>query len=306
MKIIQTSILLLFTLLFVPIFTYFSGTKLNTESIFLLKELLIVTAVSIFLCFLIGELTNNNSQVDKLWSILPIIYIWIIAYHGDFEPKYVLMGVLVTLWGARLTYNFSLKGAYRWRFWEGDEHYRWQVLRAKPEFQPKWKWTLFNLFFICTYQNLLILLFTLPALVVFQNGGGQINSWDIIISLFVLGFIIYETVADRQHWNYQSTKWAKIKANEKLEVDYEKGFLDKGLWSLSRHPNYFAEQMIWICFYFFSVVASGLWINWSIMGALLLVLLFQGSANFSEEISAKKYPHYGEYQKKVGKFIPYL
>jgi len=36
----------------------------------------------------------------------------------------------------------------------------------------------------------------------------------------------------------------------------------------------------------------------------LLIILFKGSSDFSEEISAKKYPAYKEYQKRVSRFIP--
>jgi steroid 5-alpha reductase family enzyme len=85
----------------------------------------------------------------------------------------------------------------------------------------------------------------------------------------------FETIADKQHWDFQRNKWAKINAGEELTGDYKKGFLDKGLWSLSRHPNYFAEQAIWVSFYLFSVAASGQWINWSSSGALLLIVLFK-------------------------------
>jgi steroid 5-alpha reductase family enzyme len=71
-----------------------------------------------------------------------------------------------------------------------------------------------------------------------------------------------------------------------------------------RHPNYFAEQAIWVVFYLFSVAATGEWLNWTIVGAVLLVILFKGSSDFSEEISAKKYPKYADYQKRVGRFLP--
>ena len=53
-----------------------------------------------------------------------------------------------------------------------------------------------------------------------------------------------------------------------------------------------AEQAIWIVFYCYSVIATGYWINWTITGGLLLVLLFKGSSDFSESISAEKYPDY--------------
>ncbi|MFO7616389.1 MAG: hypothetical protein R6V75_03990, partial [Bacteroidales bacterium] len=59
-------------------------------------------------------------------------------------------------------------------------------------------------------------------------------------------------------------------------------------------------------FYFFSVVATGRWLNWSVVGALLLVLLFYGSSSFSESISAGKYPGYDEYRRRVPRFIPFL
>jgi steroid 5-alpha reductase family enzyme len=214
------------------------------------------------------------------------------------------MTTLVALWGFRLTYNFSRHGAFTIKFWEGKEDYRWQILRDKKEFQPKWKWTLFNLFFISGYQNILILLFTLPILVAFQFNQTPLGVLDYLAAGLMLFFIVLETMADNQHWKYQSQKHQMIRNKVPLTGDYKKGFLDKGLWSLSRHPNYFAEQGIWISFYLFSVAASGQWLNWSISGCLLLVVLFQGSSEFSEEISSGKYPEYSDYQKKVRRFLP--
>jgi steroid 5-alpha reductase family enzyme len=304
MKIVSTAIILLFTLLVVPVITYFFGTALGAREWEVLSLLMIITGAIIAVTFLVGEITNNNSQVDKLWSIAPIAYVWIVAHHGDYSARLVLMAILVSLWGIRLTANFAMKGAYQWKFWGGEEDYRWLVLRQKPEFKPRWKWTLFNLFFICGYQNTLILLFTLPTLVALQYNDTPLGTLDIIIAVFVLAFILFEMIADIQHWNFQSAKWKKIKAGEPLEGDHKKGFLDKGLWSLSRHPNYFAEQAIWICFFFFSVAASGQWFNWSITGCLLLIVLFLGSSNFSEDISSSKYPGYLLYKKRVPRFIP--
>lgn len=117
--------------------------------------------------------------------------------------------------------------------------------------------------------------------------------------------LVIETIADNQQWRYQTAKQARIESGEPLEGDYAKGFLDKGWWARSRHPNYFAEQGLWIAFYLFSVAASGQWINWSISGCILLVILFRGSSNFSEEISASKYTAYAQYQATVPRFIPF-
>jgi steroid 5-alpha reductase family enzyme len=305
MKIITTAVLLIITLLAVPVFTWFFGTPLGVAEWQAVHTLTWILVAVIALCFITGEITGNNSQVDKLWSLLPILYVWVVACYGDYSPRLVLMGILVTIWGVRLTANFAMKGAYQWRFWEGEEDYRWQVLRKKPEFNPRWKWTLFNLFFISGYQNVLILLFTLPTVVVLQNPEIPLGIIDYAAAGLMFFFIVFETVADIQQWNFQSKKWALIKAGKELDGDYKKGFLDKGLWAYSRHPNYFAEQAIWVCLYLFSVAASQQWVNWSIAGCLLLIVLFQGSSNFSEEISAGKYPQYKDYQKKVSRFFPW-
>lgn len=303
MKILQTAILLIVTLLVVPVFTYFFGTPLGALEKEALQTLLFIAAGVSLYCFLVGEITGNVSQTDKLWSLAPIVYAWVVADYGAYSPRLVLMALLVTAWGLRLTYNFSRQGGYNLKFWTGNEDYRWEVLRKKPEFRPRWKWTLFNLFFISGYQNALILLFTLPTIVALQYIDTPLTIWDWIVSAFMLGFIGIETIADNQHWNYQSEKWRRINAGEALTGDYAKGFLDKGLWALSRHPNYFGEQGVWISFYFFSVIASGQWLNWSVAGCLLLVVLFQSSSNFSEEISADKYPEYTDYQKRVNRFL---
>ncbi len=305
MKIITTAILLVATLLAVPLFSYFFGTALGTMEWEALNSLILITVIVIVVTFIVGELTNNNSQVDKIWSILPIVYAWMITDYSHYAPRLVMMSCLITLWGIRLSINFGLKGAYQWRFWGGEEDYRWAVLREKPEFNPRWKWTLFNLFFICGYQNVLILLFTLPAIVVLQHSSVPIGLFDYIAAGLMLMFIGFETIADIQHLKFQSKKRAKIKAGVELH-EHKKGFLDTGLWAHSRHPNYFAEQAIWVCFYLFSVIASDEWINWSIAGCLLLIVLFQGSSNLSEELSSGKYNEYASYQKRVPRFIPII
>jgi steroid 5-alpha reductase family enzyme len=56
-------------------------------------------------------------------------------------------------------------------------------------------------------------------------------------------------------------------------------------------------------FFLFSVAATGR-LNWTITGCLLLILLFQGSANLKEGICAAKYPAYPDYVKRTPRFIP--
>jgi steroid 5-alpha reductase family enzyme len=82
--------------------------------------------------------------------------------------------------------------------------------------------------------------------------------------------------------------------------------MSEGLFRFVRHPNFASEQAIWISFYLFGVAASGKWINWTIAGPLLLVILFVGSSELTEKISSGKYPAYSDYKKEVPRFIPRL
>jgi steroid 5-alpha reductase family enzyme len=204
-----------------------------------------------------------------------------------------------------LTWNFNRKGGYSWRFWEGEEDYRWAVLRKNPIFANKFVWFLFNLFFISLYQSYLIMGFTLPIVMTFdQKANPHLNTWDYATAFLFIIFLVIETVADNQQWAFQQEKYRQIKSGKGVKEPYKTGFLRSGLFSVSRHPNYFAEQAIWVTVYLFSVAATGRLINWSFIGSLLLLLLFRGSADFSEGISAEKYPAYKEYQKKTPMFIP--
>ena len=289
-----------------PLLYIFVGPALDASQMETLKVLGMIMCGSAVFCFVVGELTGNNSQMDKLWSLLPIAYTWVIAFRGGLQTRLVVMAVLATLWGLRLTFNFARKGAYRLKFWEGEEDYRWAVLRAKKEFQPHWKWMIFNLFFISIYQNALVLMTTFPALVL-MGVDKPFGLVDGLVSALMLGFIVYETIADEQQWAFQTTKWKMIKEGKKLEelpAPYNKGFNTVGLWNVSRHPNYFAEQGTWFAFYLFTIGGGMSLFNWSIIGALLLIVLFLGSSAFAEEISASKYPEYARYCQLVSRFFP--
>ena len=60
--------------------------------------------------------TSDPSIVDRLWSILPVVYVWHMLLSSEGpplgNPRLLVMAVLVTLWGSRLTFNFWLKGGF--------------------------------------------------------------------------------------------------------------------------------------------------------------------------------------------------
>ena len=287
----------------------FGFPQLNQNQLDTLLILVIICGSSALYCFVVGELARNNSQMDKLWSILPIAYTWVIAAKGNFNPRLTIIAVLVTLWGIRLTYNFARKGAYSIKFWSGEEDYRWQVLRQKKFLKSRPVWALFDLFFISIYQNALVLAICLPA-VACMASDAPLGAMDYVAIALTSSALLIEVIADEQQMAFHTTKkklLAEGKELKDLPEPFNKGFNTTGLWSRSRHPNYLGEQAFWLCLYLF-VIGAGIAtynvFNWSMAGSLVLILLFLGSSAFGESVSNSKYPEYQLYLKTVFKYLP--
>jgi len=255
------------------------------------------------LCFIVSEATRNYSQTDKLWSLMPIAYSWITVASFP-SPRAYIMAALVTIWGLRLSYNFYRKGGYSIIPWKGAEDYRWKVMREAPALKGRLRFGLFNLLFISFYQHVLILLFSSPVLMAAIYQDKSLTQIDLFAALFMMIFIITESIADNQLYRFHKEKQKKVKEKDFYSVSINKGFMTEGAWKYVRHPNFVSEQLIWISFYLFGVAASGQWINYTLAGPVLLVLLFAGSSRLTESISSKKYPEYAVYKKKVPRFIP--
>jgi len=266
-----------------------------------LSNCLAVCAAVSLICFLAGQMTGNVSQVDKLWSIVPVLYTGLFTFQSC-TPRLLLMFLVTLVWGTRLTYNFWRRGGYSWPPWAGEEDYRWAYVRKWPVLNTQIGWFLFNLLFISIYQHSLLLSLTLPALPA-ALANTDLNILDLAVTLTVLGLILIESVADQQQEEYQNEKWRKIRNGDTLTHPFSTGFVNWGLFSLSRHPNYLSEQLIWLFFYLFSVSATGQWINPTLLGSLLLILLFQGSTMLSESITSSKYPDYKKYRQQVPMFL---
>ena len=269
----------------------------------LLVVLMLAAAVCIF-CWVASLISHDNSWVDRLWSIVPVAYVWVFAVAaglsdgGLADPRLLCMAGLVTLWGARLTFNFARKGGYT-----GHEDYRWPVLRAR---MSSTQFALFNLFFIVLYQNAILVLITLPALTAFENRpaldhGRPFGVLDVVLTVVFLALLAGEAIADQQQWEFHRAKAARIAAGGEPHPR----FLTSGLFRFSRHPNFFFEQAQWWVLFLFGAVAAGSLLQWTVLGAALLTLLFVGSTRFTESITLSKYPEYADYQASTSAVIPW-
>ncbi len=102
----KTALLLIFTLIVVPFIAFYYGEAPSDLQWKAIRATSWVYVLSAAICFILSSMTGNYSQVDKLWSIMPVVYVWIIAHIGGYDERLLLMATLVTIWGIRLTYNF--------------------------------------------------------------------------------------------------------------------------------------------------------------------------------------------------------
>ncbi len=258
----------------------------------LLVVVLLAAAVCVF-CYIASLVSKENSWVDRLWSIVPVAYVWVFAIAaGLTDVRLDVMAGLVTLWGARLTFNFARKGGYA-----GVEDYRWPVLRAR---MSRTQFAVFNLLFIVLYQNAILVLITLPALTAFENRT-PFGPLDLVLTILFLVLLAGETLADQQQWAFQQKKAADVAAGRQPATR----FLTTGLFRVSRHPNFFFEQAQWWVLFLFGAVAAGSLLQWTVLGAFLLTTLFIGSTIFTESITKSRYPEYADYQASTSAIVPW-
>lgn len=244
------------------------------------------------LCQVLSMVTREVSWVDRLWSITPPLYtILFAALAKDLDFRLLLMAVLTSAWGTRLTLNFARKGGYA----KGGEDYRWNVLRQK---MTTAQFAAFNLVFINTIQHGLLLLLAMPSWIALQNQGTPLGLLDALATTLFLLFLVFETIADQQQWNFHQQKEARAGAPPE--------FLSSGLFRYSRHPNFFCEQALWWSFYVFGVASGAPWLNVSLAGPVLLTILFHGSTAFTEKITASKYAGYADYRRRTSRLIPWF
>jgi len=148
-----------------------------------------------------------------------------------------------------------------------------------------------------------------PAFIIGSNTDPAISIFEIAgLVVWLLAFTI-ETIADAQKLKFLKQSKQTGERNSVCNV---------GLWRYSRHPNYFAEWLVWSALVIVSIPSwIGLYdqlniVNWLLLGAGLLfvprimytTLVYYTGAVPAEYYSVKKRPAYSQYQKETNRFFP--
>ncbi|TIC71276.1 Alg9-like mannosyltransferase [Wallemia mellicola] len=287
-------------------------------------QLMVIACIyNILWTYSLSEITGNVSQVDRVWTVLPLLYTAIPTFDLAIKTylqapqstslvdvlkitvnqRALLLLALQLIWSSRLTFNTARRGLMAF----ASEDYRWPILKKKLNW---WQFKLLNLFFIAIAQNILHLLTGLPAFVLTKTPQYDINRNDYL--LFTLGVmnIFGEFIADNQQYAYQSWKHAESTIvaynngtlTKEDKKKYTDGFNTSGLFAVSRHPNFAFEQTNWWIWALLVVLGSkqpAEEILSTFISPISMSLLFECSTRFTESITSSKYPNYKNYKKKV-------
>jgi steroid 5-alpha reductase family enzyme len=229
---------------------------------------------------------DNGSVFDAWWSVLPpFAALWLTGLsEGDtLTPRQVAVHAVVWFWAIRLTTNWAVG-------WPGLQHEDWRYVEMKQSWPlPRWAVYLVAVDGAPTLFVWLGCLSLHPALVLGDAGFGWLDG----LALFVgLGAVAIELAADEQMRSFGATK-------QPGDV------MDRGLWRLSRHPNYFGEIAFWVSLWLFAVAAApAVW--WVLVGPLAMIGLFVfASIPLLDERSAERRPAYAAYATRTPALIPW-
>ncbi len=249
------------------------------------KVLLIETIVIMLYMtgwFAIAQAGRRNDVADVAWGTGFIVTaITAVVLSESITQRGMLVMSLVVLWGVRLAVHIYMRNRgkpedRRYRKWR-EEWGRHAVIRAYLQ--------------LFLFQGLLMIIISLPVTFIILFGQGPVGLVDMLgLFIWVTGYL-FETVGDYQLLMYKSDPANKGK------------IMTRGLWSYTRHPNYFGEVTLWWGMYIIALSVPQGWAT--ILGPLtitFLILKVSGIPLLEEKY--KDNPEFQAYRRRTSAFFP--
>lgn len=233
----------------------------------------------VFACLMHTEKFYDLTGSSTFLLVVSLCYNW----HSRGHPRQSIQTTAVIVWGVRL-------GAYLFlRILASGKDRRFDKTRDYPV----------RFFYAWTIQGVWVAMTLFPTLLCLMSGKQPaLGNRDYIgWGMWLMGFLI-ETLAD-----YQKTAFRNNPANQGK-------FIRSGLWSLSRHPNYFGEILLWFGLY---VSASSTFTGYEYLTVLCPTLVYLLITRVSgipmlESYGLHKWgtlPEYRQYIKNTPLLVPF-
>ena len=225
------------------------------------------------------DLTGSVTYLSVVWFVFLYTYKSISLNFGN-----LILVLLISIWTIRLGLFLFM------RIHKAGEDKRFRSIKTSAS----------QFFMTFTLSGLWVTLCSMCALVAISSPEGLVmNALTYIgIILFIIGFGI-EIIADNQ-----KTAFRSIEANKD-------SFITSGLWSKSRHPNYFGEVLLWFAIAVISFSSlEGLQLITLISPVFTYILLvYVSGVRMLEDMNDKKWADdekYKSYKENTPMLFPKL
>jgi steroid 5-alpha reductase family enzyme len=251
----------------------------------------LVTFAVVTVIWVAGLFQGNHSMMDGYYGFGFAVPVWIAFWvSGAQTQTAALLLLMASLHGCRLGWYM----AARWRRYVpvhgGDPRY----LGFKAKYSPGYWWKSF--FAVMEPQAVVIILIGLPAVWGVLAARDTSNAPGLLAAVGLLVFGVgyyFETVGDGQLQAYLADP-------ERTPGRY----LRTGVWTHTRHPNYFGNTLVWWGVWIVAVAGNPeAW--WTVVGPLVNTIMLTkvlGSAYQDKYMGDR--PEYQEHMTRTRAFLP--
>jgi steroid 5-alpha reductase family enzyme len=240
--------------------------------------------------WLVQSRTRNASWVDAIWTFSSGIggaaYALLAGGHGAPFWRCGIIAALALAWCFRLGLYIVGRAA------TGHEDPRYTALRGDWGAQYEGR-----MFAFLQLQALIAWLLALTIWFAARNPIHHIRPLDVAGLAIILLSVVGEMTADNQ------LKSFRAKPANKGRI------CDSGLWSWSRHPNYFFEWLGWVGYLLFALNFSGRY-DWgwcAVIGPAMmywLLVYVSGVPPVEKAMAQSRGAAFAAYCRRVSKFFP--
>jgi steroid 5-alpha reductase family enzyme len=238
----------------------------------------------IVLVWLLRLHLRDASIIDVFWGLGFVLIAGLCLALGNGAPgQRILLALMATVWGVRLAVHIGRRNHGR------AEDFRYTRLRRRDG-DRFWLTSLYRVYLV---QAVLMWVVALPVEVGSAGGRQAGRGWlDWVgVAVWAVG-LAFEAVGDAQ-----LVRFTADPANGHR-------VLDRGLWRLTRHPNYFGDVVAWWGIGIVGLGAGGAW--WALTGPAVntLILARLTGKPLLEATIGERRPGYAEYIARTSGFIP--
>ena len=227
---------------------------------------------------------RNAGTMDVVYSLAAsLTALALLFIDGHYSVRQIVFMALVAIWSGRLVAHASGTNLGR----EQQPYASWRA-----HFGSRWWW--WSYFQVYLLQGGLIWVWILPMVMAIGATPGPLTVLDASgIVLWLIGFG-FQAGAD-----WQLKQFKADPANQGR-------VLQSGLWSLTRHPNYFGEAGMWWAYWVFALANPLGWLG--IVGPCYVTWFMNtgSAAAMLDRHMLKTKPDYAGYVERVPGFFPFF